>query len=464
MSRDLSTAAAPDRSRRPPPGPLRPYHFPPIHRRELANGLGVVVAEVRSFPVVTVGLLLPSGALADPVGREGVASLTAGMLESGAGGRDAGELARAVDSLGLSLETWASWDVSEASFTALKARVDDGMGILADLVLRPTFPQAEVERLRAQRLTGLAQSRAEAGTLAGEVVGLYVFGPGSPFGRPMGGTASSVAALTRDDVAAFHEARYRPRGATLFAAGDISIDELAALAERHFGEWSGAPSSYSPGDVRAEHEHTRIVVADRPGSVQSALRIAHPAPTRSTPSYFPLTVMNTVLGGMFSSRINMNLRERLGYTYGAHSIFALRRTSGQFTVSTAVQTEVTAPSVAEVLRDMRELREAPVADAELADALSFLSGSFPLPMQTTEGLAGKLETLIVHGLPDDYFDHYRESMMAVGAGDVLAAARAHLWPDRAVVVVAGDGARVAPELEALGEGPVEVVDPASILS
>jgi zinc protease len=456
-------AAMPDRSRRPAPGALRPYHFPPIRRRELANGLRLVVAELRSFPVVTVGLMVPCGALADPPGREGVASLTAGMLESGAGGRDAGEIARAVDRLGLSLETWASWDVSEASFTALRARMDEGMAILADLVLRPAFPEAEVERLRAQRLTGLAQSRAEAGSLAGEVTSLYVFGKGSPFGRPMAGTAASVATLTRDDVVRFHQARYRPQGATLFAAGDVSIDELAPLAERYFGAWSGAPQVDVPVDARAQHARTRIVVADRPGSVQSALRVSHQAPTRATPDYFPLTVLNSVLGGTFSSRINMNLRERLGYTYGAHSLFALRRTSGQFSVSTAVQTEVTAPSVAEILRDIREMREAPVTDAELADALSFLSGSFPLPMQTTEGLAGKLETLIVHGLPDDYFDHYRESIMAVGAEDVLAAARRLLHPDRAVVVVAGDGARVAPELEALGEGPVEVVDPASVL-
>jgi zinc protease len=456
--------SAPDRTRRPAPGPLRPYHFPPIHRRRLANGLNVVVAELRSFPVVTVGLMLPSGALTDPAGQDGLASLTAGLLESGAGGKDAGEIARAVDRLGISLEAWASWDVCEATFTGLRARMDEAMSVLADLVLHPTFPEAEVERLRAQRLTSLAQSRAEAGSLAGEVASLYVFGAGSPFGHPMAGTAKSVAALTRGDVVRFHETRYRPEGATLFAAGDASIDELSSLAERHFGAWRGAPETGEVVDVRAGHERTRIVVADRPGSVQSALRVTHPAPPRATPDFFALTVMNNVLGGAFSSRINLNLRERLGYTYGAHSVFGLRRTSGVFTVSTAVQTEVTAPSVAEILRDMREMREAPVSDAELADTLSFLSGSFPLPMQTTEGLAGKLETLIVHGLPDDYYDHYRESIMAVTAADVLAAARKLLQPDRAVVVVAGDGARVAAELEALGEGPVEVVDPAEVLS
>ncbi|MDB4948778.1 MAG: peptidase domain protein [Gemmatimonadetes bacterium] len=458
------TAAVPfDRSRRPAPGPLRPYHFPAVQRRTLSNGLQLAVVEARSFPVVTVGLVLPSGALAEPEGKDGVASLTTALLESGAGSRNAAEIALVVDGLGLSMDSWASWDVSEASFTCLRARADEGMAVLADMVLRPTFPDDEVARLRAQRVTSLAQARGEAGGVAGEFAGLYVFGRESRYGRPMGGTAASVSGIGRDDVAAFHAAHYRPAGSTLFAAGDVSLDELAALAERHFGAWSGTPPPHAPPPPSPERAATRIVVADRPGAVQSAIRLSHPAPGRGTPDYFPMIVLNSVVGGNFSSRINMNLRERLGYTYGAHSAFGLRRTSGIFMVSTAVQTEVTAPSVAEILRDLREVREAEVTEAELADARTFLSGSFPLPMQTTDGLAAKLEALIVNGLPDDYFSSYRERVMEVTAADVLAAARAHLWPDRAVVIVAGDGARVGPQLEALGLGTVEVVDPASVL-
>jgi zinc protease len=413
--------------------------------------------------VVTVGLALPSGALADPVGKGGLAPLTVALLESGAAGMDAAEIARRVDGLGLSMESFAAWDMAEAGFTCLADQLDAGLGVLADLVLRPEFPEAEVERLRAQRLGSLQQTRAEAGAMATEVAMRLVHGPASHFARPMAGTLASVSSLTRDDVAGFHDAFYRPRGATLFAAGDVTLEELVALAERHFAAWSGAPAALPDPGALAEHTALRFVVADRPGSVQSAIRVAHRGPARSAPDYFAVLVMNAILGGTFSSRINLNLRERLGYTYGASTAFTMRRSSGLFTASTAVQTEVTAHSVAEILRDVRTIRESPVSEQELSDARTYLAGSFPVSVQTTDGVAAKLETLLIHGLPDDYFDTYRERIMAVGADDVLAAARANLQPDTAVVVVAGDAARVAPELEALGQGTVEVVDPAELL-
>ncbi|HET6764037.1 MAG TPA: pitrilysin family protein [Longimicrobiaceae bacterium] len=451
------------RDARPAPGPLRPYHFPTPRRHVLANGLQVVAAEVHAFPVVTVGIVLPSGAVADPVGKGGLASLTIALLESGAAGQDTAQIARRVDGLGLSMESFASWDLAEAGFTCLAERLDAGLGVLADMVLRPEFPEAEVERLRAQRLGSLRQTRAEAGALATEVAMPLVYGPNSQYARPMGGTIASVSSIGREDVAAFHDAHYRPQGATLFAAGDVTLEELVALAERHFAGWSGAQEALPDPGPLAEHSGLRFVVADRPGSVQSAIRMAHRGPARGTPDYFGVLVMNAILGGTFSSRINLNLRERLGYTYGASTVFVMRRSSGLFTAATAVQTEVTAPSVAEILRDVRGMRESAASEQELSDARTYLAGSFPVSVQTTDGVAAKLETLLIHGLPDDYYDTYRERILAVGADEVLAAARAHLLPEAAVVVVAGDAARVAPELEALGQGPVEVVDPAEVL-
>ncbi len=458
MSAPAQGGAAP-----PPPGPLRPFHFPDVVRRRLPNGLELVVCEVRSFPVVTCELVLSAGSLTEPAERGGVASLTSALLESGAGGRSAAEIAERVDALGLSLDSGINWDVTQVGFTALRARTGDGLALLADLVRSPEFPQPEVERIRAQRLTALVQNRADPESLAVEVANRYVFAPGSPFTRPMGGLAGTVSRIGRDDVAAFHAERYRPGGSALVVAGDLSASEAVELAERALGDWQGAVAPPPRPEVRPASDSLRFVVAHRAGSVQSALRVQHLGLERASDDYFAVVVMNAILGGLFTSRINLNLRERLGYTYGASSSFTMRRVPGIFAVATAVQSETTAHAASEILRDMRRMREEPVSAAELDDARNYLALTFPLGLQTTDGVAGKLVTSATFGLPDDYWDRYRDRIMAVAAEDVLQAAQKYLRPDSATVVVAGDADVVRPALEALGEGEVLVIDPAAEL-
>lgn len=452
-----------DRTRPPEPAPLRPFHFPDVHRRTLPNGLELLVCEVRDFPVVTVDVVMPCGGTAEPEERAGVALATAALLESGAGGRDAEELAETVDALGLMLDHGVSWDSTRVGCTALRARREAAFEIVADLARRPAFPQPEVERVRTQRLTSLAQNRDDPTGLALEVSLRSIFPEGSPYGRMLTGCVRTLGALGRGDIAAFHAGRYRPQGAALLAVGDLSTDEAEALAERFFGDWAGAPEPFSPAAAPRREEGLRFVVADRPGSVQSALRVGHVGVARDVPDFFAVTVMNSILGGMFASRLNLNLRERLGYTYGAHSVFSMRRQPGPFSMTTAVQTEVTAHAVSEMLREMREMRDAPPRPEELSDARTYLAGAFPLALETTDGVAGKLQTLFTYDLPRDYYATYRDRVMAVTAEDVQAAARTHLHPEHAVVVVAGDAERVVPALEALGEGPVEVVEPAEVL-
>ncbi|HEU4885238.1 MAG TPA: pitrilysin family protein, partial [Longimicrobium sp.] len=237
----MTDATVLDRSRAPAPGPLRPFHFPTIRRRTLNNGLQVIVAENHAFPLATLDLVLPSGGLAEPEERAGVASITAGLLESGAGGRDATQIAEAVDALGLALETGISWDTSLVGFTGLTSRLEAGMSILADLAIRPTFPEHEVERIRDERLASIAQRRADPSSLADELNTYYSFPAGHPFGRRLGGPEATLATLTRADVAAFHATRYLPEGAWLCAAGDVTLDGVSALAERYFAGWTGAP-------------------------------------------------------------------------------------------------------------------------------------------------------------------------------------------------------------------------------
>jgi zinc protease len=453
-----------DRSRPPAPGPLRPFHFPPVRRRTLDNGLEVVVAENHAFPVATLDLVLPSGSLTEPEERGGLASLTAGLLESGAGSRDATQIAEAVDELGLALETGISWDTTLAGFTSLTSRLEAGMRVLADLVVNPTFPQHEVERIRDERLAAVAQRRADPSTLADELNTHFSFPAGHPFGRRLGGPVSTLGTLTRAEVAGFHAAHYLPSGAWLCAAGDVTLDGVSALAERYLAGWTGAPPPARAPQTDARFGETTIILADRPGSVQSEVRVGHPGIERTADDYFAVTVMNAILGGTFASRLNMNLRERLGYTYGASSAFGMRKLPGTFTVSAAIQSEGTAHSVSEMLRDMREMQEDLVSDEELNDARSYQAGTFPLALQTTDGLAGKLSSLAVYDLPDDYYDSYRDRLMAVTAEEVREAARRRLLPHRAAVVVVGDANELRGGLEALGVGPVHVIDPSDVLA
>lgn len=458
------TAAMPDRSRVPGPGPLRPFHFPPVHRRALSNGLQVMVAENHAFPVATLDVVLPSGALAEPEARAGAASLTGGLLESGAGGRDASEIAEAVDALGLALESGSSWDTTLAGMTALTSRLEPGLEILADMVLRPTLPEREVERIRDERLALLTQRRADPSSVADELVTRYTFPDGHPFGRRLAGSARSLQALTRADVQAFHDAFYVPQGAWLCAAGDVTVDQVAELAERYLGGWKGAPPAARVPAVRNRFDQTAIVLADRPGSVQSEVRVGHVGLERTADDFFAATVMNAILGGVFASRLNLNLRERLGYTYGASSSFGPRKLPGTFSISSAVQSDRTAHAVSEMLRDMRQMQEELASPEEVADAAGYLAGIFPLQLQTTDGLSGKLSTLAVYGFPDDYYDHYREALLAVTPEDVRTAARRRLMPDRAAVVVVGDASELRGPLEALDLGPVKVVDAEAVLA
>ena len=462
MSTSTTGAAGFDRARVPGRGPLRPFHFPEVRRHALANGVQVLVAELHGFPVVTLDAVLDAGGLAEPGERAGVAALASGLLESGAGRRSADELAEVIDGLGLSLDSGVSWDTAQTGFTSLRSRMDEGVAVLADLVRRPAFPAAEVDRLRDERLATLVQRRATPSSLAEEVSYRYTFAAGSQYARPLAGLAATAGGLTRDDVAAFHAARYRPGGAALVAAGDVTLEEVVALAERWFGDWEGAADPVAPPDVRPGVDGTTLVIADRPGAVQSEIRVAHVGIERTAPDFAAASVMNIVLGGAFTSRLNLNLRERLGYTYGASSSFSSRRSGGTFSMTTAVQTEATAHSVSEMLREMEGMRQGHVTQAELDDARNFLAGVFPLGLQTTDGVATRLVTIATYGLPDDYYQHYRDDILAVTAEDVLEAAQRRLWPDRAAVVVAGDAAKVRGPLEELGLGPVEVVDPSTL--
>ena len=440
----------------PRPSPLapRPYQFPRFHRGALDNGIRLVVAPVRKAPLVSITAVFEAGATADPVDGSGLAQLTARLLLEGTDALDGGALAERFEMIGASVDAHADWDVALVSVTALTERIDEAFHLIGDVLTTPSFPEREVERLKAERAADIMQLRTEPRALADEAFDRVVYEDGSRFALPAGGTLEHVRAITRDDVRAFYEARYRPAGLTLIVAGDIDVDAATALAARVLGGWQGTEVPYVPVVDRPGRATRAVHVVTKSDAPQTELRIGHVGTSRRTPDYFAVVVMNAILGGLFSSRINLNLREANGFTYGAFSGFDWRRQAGPFAVSTAVKTEVTAAAVREVLSEIDRMRSAPVEASELSLATSYLDGVFPIRYETTDAIAAALTNLVIYDMADDWFDTYRERVRAVTAADVLDAAQRYLKPDELQVVAVGDPATIRGELEQLGVGPV----------
>ena len=445
-------ASAPPAPPRPAPGEPRPYRFPRFERRLLPNGMRLVVAPVHKLPVVSVVAVVDAGAACDPAGKEGLAQLTARALTEGTSARDAVALALAVEGLGASLDAGADWDGALVSLTTLTERLEPAFALFAEVLRHPVFPEREVERLKAERIADLLHAETEPRSLADDAFARAVYAEGSRYAVQEGGSRASVPGLTRDDVAAFHAARWRPGATTLVIAGDLGIEEAEALVLRTFGDWEGTGAPAPRVDDAPSTTVRRTHVVPKPDAQQSELRVGHVGVPRSHPDYFPLVVMNAILGGLFNSRVNLNLREVHGYTYGASSGFDWRVQAGPFVVASAVQQEHTAAAAREVLHELARIRDEPVSAEELSLATSYLDGVFPIRYETTSAIASALAGLVLYGLPDDYFDAYRGKIRAVTVEDVQRVAREQLQLERLQLLVAGDPAVVRDALAGLGFG------------
>lgn len=445
----------------PRPGPTAPrsYHFPSFERASLDNGLRLVVAPVSKLPLVTVLAVVEAGAATEPFDRRGVAVLTAQLLLEGAAGLDGAALADRFERIGASVESSADWDIAAVSLTSLSGQLAEAMSLVRDLLRAPTFPEREVVRLREERLAELLQQRAEPRGLADEQFASAVYDADARYAFPDAGDPASVRALTRDDVVAFHASRYQPASTTLVFAGDVTMAQARELAERLFGDWRGERPAPSTRGVDAAQPGALVRVVAKADAPQSELRVGHVGLPRRTPDYFDTVVMNAVLGGLFSSRINLNLREAHGYTYGAFSAFEWRRAAGPFVVSTAVKSDVTAEAVKEILTEIDRMQRAEISQDELTLATSYLDGVFPIRYETTSAIAAALANLVIHDLPDDWFDRYREHVRGVTTAGVLEAAQRHLHPDALRIVVVGDPAAIAGPLAEITGRRVEVVNP-----
>ena len=439
----------------PEPGPVAPFVVPAVHATRLDSGLQLRVARRERVPVVTALLVMDAGESAPAREQAGLAGLTGKSLHGGTARRSAVELAYALEDMGTHLGTSTGWDSTGVSLTCAADRFPSALRLLSEVVLTPGFPRGEVERIREQHLAGIRQRNMYPSRLAAAAASHFFFREGATYGRPMAGEEGSVAALDRAQVAGFAASRYRPGGAALAVAGDVDTAEVTDLCAECFGGWQGEAASVA-ATSGARFSERRIVIVHRPGAVQSELRVGHASVARETPDYFPLIVMNAVLGGTFTSRLNLNLREDKGFTYGVSSRFDFRRSGSMFCVSAAVATEVTAAAVREMLAETETLAAGGPTAAEVRGARDYLAGIFPLRMETAAQIASGIAQVFVHRLPADYHARYREQVQAVKVEDVARAAARRLDLDALTVVVVGDADQVAPELRALG--PVEVHD------
>jgi zinc protease len=451
-----SYAQQPDRSKPPEIGPPPSLDLPPIQHFKLANGVPVIVVEKHRVPLVQMELLVRTGSVNDPPGKIGLASLTAAMMDEGAGTRSSLELADAIDFLGASIGTYAGQHTSGITMHTPRSKLDSALVLFTDIALRPTFPADELERQRISRLTSLAQWHDEPRTVASVLVSRVLYGRNHPYGVPQIGTEKSIRAFTPADLKQFHATFYQPSAATLIVVGDVSPDTLLPKLEAAFGSWKG--TSPAPSAVASPEQIAKRVIylVDKPGAAQSELRVARIGAERLTEDYFPLIVMNTVLGGSFASRLNQNLREEHGYAYGAGSGFAFRPKPGPFVASAAVQTDVTDKALAEMMKELTNIRTS-VTDEEIHRARNYLALQYPSNFASVADISSQLAELAVYGLPDDYLELYIGRVLAVTKEDVERVARKYIDPDRVVIVVVGDRKKIEPGIEALKLGDLKTM-------
>lgn len=445
--------AQPRPSEPPPPLAERPVAFPAFEEAALPNGLPLLFVEHHGQPLVTVTLYVLGGSALDPAEQAGRAALVADLLTQGTPTRTAREIAETIEGVGGRLGASAGGDWISVSVSVLAEHAPLAFDLLADVVRRPTFPEQEFETVRRRTLSGLQAQLGQPGAIAARQFARVLYGS-HPYG--VSATPATVERIAREDLVAFHREAFVPENALLVIAGALPRAEAEALARTHFGDWTGGPAPRVAFPEVAPPEATRIVLVHRPGSVQSTIRVGHPATRPGDPDFFALQVLNKVLGSGTDARLFQILREERGWTYGAYSQFTRPRDLGFFLATAEVRTEVTDSAVVEIMHQLRRLRDEAIPDEEFEAAVSFLAGSFPLRIETPGQIAAQVAQARLLGLDPDDVTEYRQRILAVTPEAVRAAARRHVRPDAAVILVVGDAAQLLERLEPIA--PVDLYD------
>jgi zinc protease len=404
-------------------------------------------------------ILVRAGAVYEPAAKAGLAQLTGNLLDQGVPGMSASQIAERMEALGAQFSTSGGYATGFVDVVALKSAFAEAMTLAARTVREPTFPESEFNRLRTQMMTGYVQRHSTVEGLANEAFARALFDAAAPYARQPGGTQATLQAITLADVRDWHHRMYSPSNATLLLVGDLTAAEARQIAQQALGSWSG-PAVQLPAVANAVQpvQGTRVILVDRPGSVQSGVYIGQASLGYGDPAYFPMLALSQVLGGGFKARVNMDLREAHGWTYGAFTNLVPRQNVGMFAITSSVRTNATDSAVAAAVAQYRRIASEPVPAAELKSALDNLTGSFPNTVQTVQGLTGRMETLLTYGLPLNFWGSYRERVAAVTPADVTRIGMQKLTPNALTVVVAGDLSKIEAPIRALNLGTVEVID------
>ncbi len=457
------SAQALDRTQAPTVPAPPAFVTPAVQTAHLPNGITIDLVEMHELPLVEVDVVVQSAGGRMDGTTAGVATFTAGMLDEGAGGRDALAIASEAAYLGAELSTGADWDNAEVDLSVPKRTLEPALDLLADVMLRPQFKGSDIQKQRDLRLANIISGRDEPTTVNAVVLASLLYPEGHPFHRPMNGDSLSVAMLDSATVRGFYAAQFKPDRTTFVVTGDLTMSEAERLISARFGGWmrdrmarrdpAGAAQLPAPVD-RA----TRVFLVDKSGAAQSVIALARPGVERSSPDYYAIQVMNTILGGSFSSRLNQELRETKGWTYGAGSGFAYRPVPGPFRASASVRTDVTDSSLVEFRRQIGLIRDSLIDAVELQRAQAYLALALPGDFETTGQVASQVEEMLRFGQPFTYWNGYVQNVMQVTRTDVQRVARKYLDPSRMTIVVVGDLAKIRSGIESANLGPVELRD------
>ncbi|MDQ4122994.1 MAG: insulinase family protein [Acidobacteriota bacterium] len=432
----------------PKPKPDPKFTLPRVEKNKLSNGLEVWLVRQNELPIVSMNLVFKSGATADPSGKAGLSSITASLLDDGTKTRSAVDISNAVQQIGARLGTGSGWDSSSVSIQTLTKNLDKALDIFSDVVVNPAFPNQELETFKRRMLVGLLQQRDNPNAIANVAYSMVLYGKDHPYGASP--NESSVRSIDQKDIQRFYETFYRPNNATLIVVGDVTSDELLPKLEKAFANWKAAEIPAVTAPVAPARDKAMIYIVDKPGAAQSIISIGQVGVPRTTEDFFALQVMNTMLGGQFSSRVNMNLREDKGYTYGARTGFEWRRGAGPFSASAGVQTAVTKESVNEFMKELRGIRgEIPVTSKELEYNKQSLIRRFPAGFETVDQIAGQLATAVIYNLPENYFNDYISKINSITIEDVNRVANKYLDPSKMAIVIVGDRKVIEPGLREL---------------
>jgi zinc protease len=436
----------------PKVGVLQKFALPKIQKQKLSNGLEVWLVRQPELPIVSMNMVFKSGGTVDPKGKTGLASLTANLINTGTKTRSAVDIANQLQNIGATLGTGSGWDSSNVSMQTLTRNLDKALEIFSDVIVNPAFPESELETARRRALTALIQRKDNPNAIAGVVYNALLYGKNHPYGNVLTGDEASIKSFKQSDLTSFYGTYYRPNNAALIVVGDANMLTLKPKLEKAFADWKSSDVPAQGVLTAGAFDKPGIYIVDKPGAAQSVILIGQVGVSRDNPDYFALQVMNDMLGGAFSSRLNLNLREDKGYTYGAGSGFSYRRGAGPFTASADVQTAVTKESVIEFMKELNGIRGSlPVTARELEISKNGLSLGYPMAFETNGQIANQLSALITYGLADSYFNEYITRINAVTLDDVNRVANKYLTPDKMAIVIVGDKSVIAPGLGEMGK-------------